>query len=222
MIIHLFFQSHRDEIDSLPEILVDKVTLLPDILLQSRADSTRKNYTNAFNRWRVWALANGLGSGDILPARDFPVALYLTSLIQSANSCRPIITAFYSIKWFHDINNFSSPTNSKIVLNILEAAKRILAKPVNKKEPITVELLQSMYHSLFEEGNVFTQRTICALLLSFSGFLRSSELLNLHYNDVVLHNTHMDIFIESSKTDRYRDGAWLVIARTGTESQLKI
>jgi hypothetical protein len=27
----------------------------------------------------------------------------------------------------------------------------------------------------------------------------------------------MSVFIESSKTDRYRDGAWVLIAKTGTK-----
>jgi integrase len=216
MCIRLFFQTHQDEIDELPDVLVDRVTLLPEILLQSRAESTRKSYTNAFNRWRKWAISNGIGSGDILPARALPVAVYLTSLMQFAKTPKPIVNAFYSIKWFHDINDLHSPTDSKLVINVLESAKRILSKPINKKEPVTVDLLQSVHHDLYAEGNILSQRTICALLLAFAGFLRSSELLSIRRSDILIHSSHMEVFIESSKTDRYRDGAWIVIARTGT------
>ena len=31
----------------------------------------------------------------------------------------------------------------------------------------------------------------------------------------MIYYTHMSIFIESSKTDKYHDGAWVVISRTG-------
>ncbi|XP_041361951.1 uncharacterized protein LOC121377920 [Gigantopelta aegis] len=61
------------------------------------------------------------------------------------------------------------------------------------------------------------QRIICAYLLSYAGFLRSEELLHLRLSDIVIDSTHMSLFIESSKTDKYRDGAWVLIARTGTK-----
>ena len=49
------------------------------------------------------------------------------------------------------------------------------------------------------------------LVLSFMGFLRFSELSNLKCSDFILHNTQ--IFIENSKTDIYRKGHWLHLAK---------
>ena len=140
-------------------------------------------------------------------------AAHLMSLIQTSNSASPVINAFYSIKWFHSVLNFVSPTDGSLVSNILESAKRKLAKPISKKEPITSELLDKMYTRLFSDGNVKNQR-ICACLISYAGFLRSNELLNIKRCDILIYNTHMSIFIESSKTDKYRDGAWVVLSRT--------
>ena len=74
-------------------------------------------------RWKRWALDNGLGRGDILPAKAFNFAIYLCSLIQRSDSPTLVITAFYSVKWFHDLNDLKSPTESHLVLNILESAK---------------------------------------------------------------------------------------------------
>ena len=71
----MFFQIHADEIETLPEILAERVELLPGILRKSRAESTCSKYEGAFMRWRNWALCNQLGSSDILPAKAFPVAL---------------------------------------------------------------------------------------------------------------------------------------------------
>lgn len=198
-------------------MLAGKVVLLPDILMASRASATSRKYEQGFNRWKKWGLGNGLGSGDILPAKAFPVALYLTSIIQSANSVSSVISAYYSIKWFHDINGMNSPTSSSLVINILEAAKRILAKQTIKKEIMTVDILSSMYDRLYKFHNVKNQRIICASLLGFSGFFRSSELLSILVSDFVFYASYMAIFIESSKTDKYRDGAWVLIARTGTK-----
>ena len=88
-----------------------------------------------------------------MPAKAFHVALYVALIIQTADSASPVIKAFYSIKWFHDMFDLVSPTTSSLVLNILESAKRKLARPVRKEEPITTELLTKMFHSLYVAGN---------------------------------------------------------------------
>ena len=50
-------------------------------------------------------------------------------------------------------------------------------------------------------------------LLSFAGFLRYNELSSLRCKDITIHDSHIDIFIYKSKTDQYRDGNNVVIAR---------
>lgn len=190
--------------------------LLPGLLQKSRADSTCKKYENSFIRWKNWAFCNGFGRSDILPAKPLSVSLYLCSLIQSANGSSSIISAFYGIKRFHDLYDLKSPTESKLVQNVLEAGKRILAKPCSKKEPVTIGILTDLYKRLYVENNAKNQRIICACLIAYAGFLRSSELLNILVSDIVFDKEYMGIFMESSKTDKYRDGAWIIIARTGT------
>ena len=196
--------------------MAEKISLLPDLLKQSRAYNTRSSYSKGFKRWKRWVVSNGLNSKEALPAKAFHVALYLASLVQTANTPSPIICAFYSIKWYHELFDFVAPTDSNLVKNILEAAKRKLAKPVIKKQPITLELLMKVYNTLFIEKNIKNQRTICAFLLSYAGFLRSAELLKLRRSDIIFNSVYMSVFIESSKTDKYHDGAWILIARTGT------
>lgn len=200
----------------LPDMMAGGVHLLPELLQQSRAKSTNKKYECAFLRFHKWAIHNGLGGRDTLPASVFPVAIYLASLIQTVNSPSPVIAAFYAIKWFHDINGLHSPTDSKLVSNVLEAAKRKLSKPSVKKEPITIDQISNMYTRLYSNGNIKSQRIICAVLVGFSAFMRSSELLNIRVCDIDVKPTYMSIFIESSKTDKYRDGSWVSIAKTGT------
>lgn len=188
--------------------------LLPDILRRSRASSTGQKYEYAFLRWQKWATSNGLQNSDILPAKHLPVALYLASLIQTANTASPVIAAFYAIKHFHELFGMASPTDSTVVINVLEAAKRILARPKNKKLPITVDILSAMYDKLFQKDNIKSQRIIAASLLGFAGFMRSSELLNIRICDIAFDQSFMAVFVETSKTDQYRDGAWILIAKT--------
>ena len=44
-------------------------------------------------------------------------------------------------------------------------------------------------------------------------FLRYSEVSNLRISDIVIHDSFMAIFIEKSKTDIYRYGNWLYLAK---------
>ena len=54
--------------------------------------------------------------------------------------------------------------------------------------------------------------TIC--LIGFAGFLRFSEIVSLKEADIHLFPDYVELFIESSKTDQYRDGAWIIITRS--------
>ncbi|XP_053382012.1 uncharacterized protein LOC123541270 [Mercenaria mercenaria] len=217
LIVPLWKSLYKDEIQGLPPVLVDKVTLIPQVLQDARARTTSQTYFNGFQRWRNWAIKNELGEEDIFPAKPFIFALYLCSLIQSANSSSTVINAFYSVKFIHDIYGKKSPSDSTLVVNILEAAKRKLAKSVVKKEPITIDILSRMYEDLYKEGDVKSQIIICACLLGYAGFMRSSELLKIRRSDIIFDQGFMSIFIKSSKTDQYRDGAWLIIANSGTK-----
>ena len=53
--------------------------------------------------------------------------------------------------------------------------------------------------------------------MGFIGFFRYSELAKIKECDLQFFEDHLEIFVESSKTDQYRDGAVVVIACTGTD-----
>ena len=72
-----------------------------------------------------------------LPSDEISVALYLESLIQGGSPYSSLESACYGINWAHNLYGFRSACASKLVKNVLEAAKRDLAKPVSKKEPVT-------------------------------------------------------------------------------------
>ena len=76
------------------------------------------------------------------------VALYLQSLLkdsqQSSKSVSVIISAIYSIRWAHQTALMESPTEHILVKLVLNASRRILEKPVSPKEPLRLEIIQSI------------------------------------------------------------------------------
>ena len=61
-------------------------------------------------------------------------------------------------------------------------------------------------------------RTVALCLVGYASFFRFSELCALRACDIKFFPTYMSIFLESSKTDQLRDGAWIAIARSDRET----
>jgi len=98
----------------------------------------------------------------------------------------------------------------------LECAKRSNSKPVQKKDVISSEHLIDLCDKLKDSNDVIVLRDLSMILISFAGFLRFNELSELCCNDVSFHNDHCVLFIKKSKTDIYRSGRQLFIAKGDT------
>ena len=109
------------------------------------------------------------------------------------------------------------PTDHPLVKQVLAGSKRILAHKTTKKEPITPEILNKMFDKFVTPASQLPiVRTMSICLLGYAGFLRFSELASLRECDISFYDEHMEVFIESSKTDQFREGAWVPIAHTGS------
>ena len=51
-------------------------------------------------------------------------------------------------------------------------------------------------------------------LLAYAGFFRIFELLSIRRNNIATEDVYHKLFVEVSKTDKYRDGSWVYIAKT--------
>ena len=187
------------------------------MVLRSRAPSTVKKYSGAFLRWKTWAQQKY--EVPYFPASQVQVSLYLTYLIQKASTSSPVEEAVNAISWAHQVALVDDPTQSDLVKQVLAGAKRMLAHRTTKKEPITPEILAQLVDKFAGiDADLGDLRVVTWCLIGFAGFLRFNELSVLKESDLQIFPDHMEIFIESSKTDQYRDGAWVTIARTGTKT----
>ena len=51
-------------------------------------------------------------------------------------------------------------------------------------------------------------------VLGYAGFFRFNQLVQLRRSDCQFEDSFMRIFVHRSKTDVYRDGGWVVVAKT--------
>ena len=189
---------------------------LPAVVLRGKAPSTVKKYSVAFVRWKKWASARR--EIEIFPVQPLHLSLYLSYLIQKSASAAPVEHMVCAISWVHTIALQEDPTEHSLVKQVVAGAKRILAKPTSKKEPVTSSILRMLVDKFgSNDAPLSDVRTLSICLLSFAGFLRYDEIANLKETDVSVFADHAELYIESSKTDQYRDGTWVVIARTQSD-----
>ena len=198
----LDFQSIED-----PE-LRDLASTLPSIVIQEKLHAaTIKKYGGTFGRWKRWA--TGRPKVLVLPAKPMYVALYVSYLAQVAKTPAPLEEAVNVLSWVHRMATVEDITAHPLVQQVLAGAKRLLVhKTTKKKEPITAEHLQSLIERFGgKEVSLADIRALTFCLLRFAGFLRFDELSCLRLCDISIHQEHMELFIESSKTDQLRQGA---------------
>lgn len=184
-------------------------------ILASRADTTVDKYSHHVKHFKDFCASKGF---SYLPAQSIHVAMYLSSMIDTGKSDKVISAMFYAIKWYHNINDLKDPTDSSIVKNILECAKRINSKPTLKKDVITTEHLVKLCDMYQNNNDPIDLRDLTMILLCYSGFLRFSEASCLKCCDVVFKSNHLSICIRKSKTDCYRQGNNIVIAKGSTSA----
>ena len=109
-------------------------------------------------------------------------------------------------------------------MNILEAAKWQLKKSVQKKEPVTIDMITKLCEKYASErANLSDLRVAAICVTAFHAFLRFSELASIRCCDVKFMSTGSDIrfvelFIVKNKTDVYRDGNRVLMAETADHS----
>ncbi len=184
---------------------------LPEVLVHSRQGSTVRGYHGAYSAWSRWA---GTYKASCMPADPITFALYLLSRIQQGHSYAVCKNIFYGIKHTHKIHLQPDPTENTLAQYLLEAAKRLDTRQKNQKEPISIQILEKLYNSSMEPTHTLTSaRIMCFCILGFAGFLRFDEISVLYRSDFTFHDTYMTIFIEQSKTDTYREGRTICIAK---------
>ena len=107
-----------------------------------------------------------------------------------------------------------------LVLEVGVGSSQENIKQLHKnKEPLPLETVQKLCTKFpLETSSLFDIRILTIIVLGFAGFLRFNEIANLKRSDIVIYNTHTAIFLEKSKTDKYREGSWVLISRTNTHT----
>ena len=189
---------------------------MSNFLLQSKSDNTVKSYYSAFKRWHDFISAKGHCA---LPAQPIHVALYITHLLDTGNSCHSVNSAIYAIKWAHNVNNFTDPTDNGFVTGLQSTARRMPRPEKRRKDPVTSDMLVNLCNNYKDCKDLLIIRDLTMILFCYAGFLRYDEVSSLLCKHINIHEAegYLSLKIEKSKTDQYRDGNEILISK-GTTS----
>ena len=98
-----------------------------------------------------------------------------------------------------------------------ESAHHMKVRPTIKKEPVAPQLLWRMANVMVQQlASLLEIRTVTICLLAFSGVFCYNEITQIRCSDLQFSSTDVRVRVQHSKTDQYRDGNEVLIARTGS------
>ena len=119
--------------------------------------------------------------------------------------------AVNAIYWVQRMAGMETVSVNPLIRTVVDGFQRILAKPRKKKEPVTPQMLQELVASMGAPPSLSETRLAAICLLAFSAFLRYDEISKLCCCDIT---AKMEVHIQSSKTDQFRQGSVIPIARS--------
>ena len=134
-------------------------------MLDSIAEATNNKYFGHYKRFKSFCVSKGFSHS---PVDSIRVAIYLTYLLDSRVSFHVISVAFYSIKWFHVMNDLPDPTLNNLVKSLLEAGKRMNYVPVKKKDTINSGMFKDLCDIFSSTDGVLHFRDLTMILLGYA------------------------------------------------------
>ena len=150
-------------------------------LLASKANSSVKKYVTQYTYFSVYLKSRGVIL--VLHCDSLLVSENVSYLHETKRSYAFVSSAFCALKWVHDLIPCcaqGNPVDTALNQNLVQASKVVFSRPVNKKEPITPDMIHRICVKFVHEGsNLSDLRTALPFVFGFNGLFRINELLDL-------------------------------------------
>lgn len=174
----------------------------------ARAPNTVRAYSSDVEDFSIYCRVE-LGGSSPLPATAEAVALYITDMASERNlKTSTIERRLASISAWHRRAGLSSPTEERLVREVMKGMRRKRGSLQKQAAPLTVGVLKRVLSAMCErdpktgEVRPSVLRDRALLLLGFAGSFRRSEISALRASDLeFFEGRGVVVLVRSSKTD---------------------
>jgi len=116
----------------------------------------------------------------------------------------------------HIENGYEDPTRDNLLQLVCRGIRHQQGDNQRNRLPITLNILRTLKEQLRQSSYTFQEKLMLwsAFTTAFYGFLRVSEYVNLHWDDVTHDDEHLAITLHQSTTDPFRCSIIVQIFKT--------
>jgi hypothetical protein len=175
-----------------------------------RKPSTLNGHAPYFQKWQTFCHSRCI---PILPATPLAVAAFLYEAASHDQTASPTLNRCGAISFFCHLAGTPNPMLHPLCTQIKSALLRSLGMIGAKKLPILQsQLLHILHMRLSVPHDLPTLLQCFQMALMYEGCLRWHDLAQILFGDIIITPTFLRLFIQSAKTDTYRQGQWVTIA----------
>ena len=183
---------------------------LLDLLKLVRKPSTLNGHAPYFQKWQAFCHAKGI---PYLPATPLAVANFLFESASGDSTASPTLNRCGAISFFCHMAGAPNPMAHPFCVQVKFALLRKLGLIGAKKLPLLQsQLLHILHIQLVGPHTLPTLLQCFHMALMYEGCLRWHDLAQLFFGDIIITKSFLRLFIQSAKTDTYRQGQWITIA----------
>jgi len=187
------------------------ITTARQLIAGATSENTRRAYETGWRQFTVHANALGL---EPLGAHPALVATFLGSLRDGGATSQTLNSRAAAIRFFHRQAGLASPTDQRVVRDLLEGARREDAGRDHGRATITAKRLAATLELQGPPTTPLAIRDRAILLLTFASGRRRSEIAGLNVEDLDFGRPgFLIVTIRKSKTDQGGAGQFVAVPR---------
>ena len=123
-----------------------------------------------------------------------------------------------SLSWYHTSSGFPSPSSSPLIKTLLAGARRKLAAPVRRMEPLTLGMIKNLVS--LPRNSLSDWQFAFYCVIAFFGLFRYNDLCNLYVSSFSFNDGNLIVELPNSKTDQFRAGSTIYIAANTADGSI--
>jgi integrase len=190
------------------------ITTARKLIDGATSENTRRSYQTGWRQFTAHAQALGL---EPLGAHPALVATFLGHLRDGGASAQTLDSRAAAIRFFHREAGLASPTEHRIVRDLLEGARRADVGRDHGRATITAKRLAAALELQGPPATPLAIRDRAILLLTFASGRRRAEIAGLNFEDMDFGRPgFLIVTIRKSKTDQRGAGQFVAVPRLET------